>query len=158
MGLACFLWDDFGDEVEPQTPAVHSVHRRKQGVSNKLIKEQLVMIKGIGIDAVDLVRIKEIIEKKPRFAARVLTPDELAIFQQLPPKRQVEFLAGRYACKEAFAKAWGTGIGKVTFQELEILNDELGAPYVSQSPHQGQVFVSITHTDTVAVAQILLAE
>ena len=116
------------------------------------------MIKGIGIDAVDLVRIKEIIEKKPRFAARVLTPDELAIFQQLPPKRQVEFLAGRYACKEAFAKAWGTGIGKVSFQDLEILRDDNGAPAFTKSPHQGKVFVSLTHTEELAIAQVLLEE
>ncbi|MBO0449460.1 holo-ACP synthase [Enterococcus sp. MJM12] len=116
------------------------------------------MIKGIGIDAVELSRIRKIITDKPQFASRVLTPKELAIFQQLPFKRQVEFLGGRYACKEAFSKAWGTGIGKVTFQELEILPDELGAPKMTASPYIGQVFVSITHTDETAFAQILLAE
>lgn len=114
------------------------------------------MIKGIGIDAVELSRIKKIITEKPQFASRVLTQKELTIFQGLPFKRQVEFLGGRYACKEAFSKAWGTGIGKVTFKELEILPDAFGAPKMTASPHNGQVFVSITHTDETAFAQILL--
>ncbi|MDH6364881.1 holo-[acyl-carrier protein] synthase [Enterococcus sp. PF1-24] len=116
------------------------------------------MIKGIGIDALDLARVKEILENKPRFPQRVLTPAEFQQFSQLPPHRQVEYLAGRFCCKEAFAKAWGTGIGKgVGFQEIEILSNELGAPVVTQSPYKtGQVFVTITHTATVAMAQILL--
>ena len=74
------------------------------------------MIKGIGIDAVELPRITRLIEEKPKFIARILTSDEMKLFQSLPFHRQVEFLGGRYACKEAFSKAWGTGIGKVTFQ------------------------------------------
>ncbi|MDT2757395.1 holo-ACP synthase [Enterococcus asini] len=116
------------------------------------------MIKGIGIDAVELPRMEAIIKDKPRFVKRVLTLKEFGLFEALSPKRQVEFLAGRFACKEAFSKAWGTGIGAVTFQELEILNNELGAPYLSQSPHKGKSFVSITHTQDMAFAQILLEE
>ncbi len=115
------------------------------------------MIQGIGIDAVDLHRMKKLIQEKPRFITRILTPEEKNLFDKLPEKRQVEFLGGRYACKEAFSKAWGTGIGKVTFQDLEILANELGAPVVTKSPFtDGQVFVSITHTDQIAFAQIIL--
>lgn len=117
------------------------------------------VIVGMGIDAVDLPRMKAIMAKKPHFASRILTPIELALFEGLTSsKRQVEFLAGRYACKEAFAKAWGTGIGQVTFQDLEILTNSLGAPYFSQSPFSGEVLVTITHTDTLALAQVLLQE
>ena len=115
------------------------------------------MIQGIGIDAVELPRIKKLIEEKPKFISRILTPAECEIFNRLPEKRQVEFLGGRYACKEAFSKAYGTGIGKVTFQDLEILTNQLGAPVVTRSPFtQGQVFVSITHTEDTAFAQIIL--
>lgn len=115
------------------------------------------MIQGIGIDAVDLARIKKIIQEKPKFIARILTPNEQLLFDALPPKRQVEFLGGRYACKEAFSKAWGTGIGKVTFHDLEILANEFGAPVMTKSPFkEGQVFVSITHTEELAFAQIIL--
>ena len=107
------------------------------------------MIKGIGIDAVELSRIKPIVEKQGSFIQRVLTPNELTLFEKL-------FLAGRFACKEAFSKAWGTGIGKVGLQDIEVLTEKTGAPYVANSPHNGKVFVSITHTDTMAIAQIVL--
>lgn len=115
------------------------------------------MIKGIGIDAVELPRIKVIIEKKPHFVSRILTIEETQLFSGLPHKRQIEFLGGRYACKEAFSKAWGTGIGKLTFQDIEILSDEFGAPLITRSPHPlEKVFVSITHTEDMAFAQIIL--
>ena len=106
------------------------------------------MIKGIGIDAVELSRIKPIVEKQGSFIQRVLTPNELTLFEKLSTKRQIEFLAGR--------KAWGTGIGKVGLQDIEVLTEKTGAPYVANSPHNGKVFVSITHTDTMAIAQIVL--
>ena len=111
------------------------------------------MIKGIGIDAVELPRIAKIIKEKQKFIDRVLTSNEIVQFH-----RQVEFLGGRYACKEAFSKAWGTGIGKVTFQEIEILKNDAGQPVVTKSPYSGKVWVSITHTDEVAYAQIILEE
>ncbi|MFD2729911.1 holo-ACP synthase [Enterococcus camelliae] len=117
------------------------------------------MIKGVGIDAVEKERIAQIVKEKPRFAARILTSNELAYYEQLSFHRQVEFLGGRFACKEAFSKAWGTGIGKVGFQEIEVLTNELGAPIVTNSPFQsGCVHVSITHTQTTIFAQIILEE
>lgn len=116
------------------------------------------MIKGIGIDAVEIPRIKQIIAEKPTFATRILTANEQQQYQQLKGKRQAEYLAGRYACKEAFSKAWGTGIGAVSFQDIEVLTENSGAPRVTQSPFTGQVFVSITHTDELAFAQIILEE
>ena len=115
------------------------------------------MIRGIGIDAVELPRMKKIIEEKPKMITRILTVREKELFDGLPLKRQIEFLGGRYACKEAFSKAWGTGIGTVTFQDIEVLVNEKGAPIVTKSPFsEGPVFVSITHTDTLAFAQIIL--
>ena len=44
----------------------------------------------------------------------------------------------------------------MTFQDLEILTNNLGAPVVTQAPFAGQVFVSITHTEDTAFAQIIL--
>lgn len=116
------------------------------------------MIKGIGIDIVELSRIEKIIENRSSFVKRVLTENEMELFQQLSKRRQVEFLGGRFCCKEAFSKAWGTGISGVGFQEIEILKDENGAPKVTRSPHTGRVFVSISHTETTAIAQIILEE
>lgn len=114
------------------------------------------MIVGIGIDAVELERMEKIIQRKPQFITRVLTEKEQALFAAHSAKRQVEFLAGRYACKEAFSKAWGTGIGEISFQELEILRNEKGQPIFTQSPFEGQVFVTLTHTDTIAIGQVIL--
>ncbi|OJG17999.1 holo-[acyl-carrier-protein] synthase [Enterococcus canis] len=116
------------------------------------------MIKGIGIDLVELERIADIIQNRPSFIQRVLTPKEYETFQGLTPKRQIEYLGGRFACKEAFSKAYGTGIGAVSLQEIEILTNKRGAPQVTRSPHKGPVHVSITHTDTLAMAQIILEE
>lgn len=114
------------------------------------------MIVGIGIDAVELHRIEEIIDKRPKFVERVLTPEELSIFTTLQRKRQVEFLGGRFACKEAFSKAYGTGIGEVGFQDIEILPKKNGRPVIHQSLFDGFVHVSITHTDKEALAQVIL--
>ncbi|MGC6767372.1 holo-ACP synthase [Enterococcus sp. LJL128] len=116
------------------------------------------MIRGIGIDIVELSRIEKIVEKQSSFIKRVLTEKELELFQSLSYRRQVEFLGGRFCCKEAFSKAWGTGISGVGFQEIEILKNAAGAPEVTKSPHKGNVFVSISHTETMAVAQIILED
>lgn len=115
------------------------------------------MIEGIGIDLVELSRIRTIIANNPKFIQKVLTVKEFAHFEQLSDHRKVEFLGGRFACKEAFAKAYGTGIGKISLADIEVLPDKVGRPVVTQSPFtNGQVHVSITHTHDYAMAQILL--
>lgn len=114
------------------------------------------MIYGIGVDIVEAERIEEIILKKPTFISRVLTPKEQECFKHLKGRRQVEYLGGRFACKEAFSKAYGTGIGKVGLQDIEILSLPTGQPIVTASPFDGQVFVSISHTDKCIIGQIVL--
>lgn len=116
------------------------------------------MIVGIGLDIVELSRIRDIVTNKRSFVERVLTDKELEIFDNLKYKRQVEYLAGRFACKEAFSKAYGTGIGKLGLQDIEILTADSGQPIITKSPFHGTCHVSISHTDTVAVAQIILED
>lgn len=118
------------------------------------------MIKGHGIDIEELSSIREIFLRKPQFAERVLTSKEMERFSNLSEKRKVEYLAGRWSAKEAFAKAWGTGIGSgLSFQDLEILTDEKGAPVVTKSPFQsGKVWVSISHTGSLVSASVILEE
>ena len=70
------------------------------------------MIKGIGIDITELGRIKKILERQPRFPERILTENEIERFEKLKGQRKIEYFAGRFAAKEAFSKANGTGIGK----------------------------------------------
>lgn len=115
-------------------------------------------IKGVGIDAVELSRIQEAMEKTPHIVQRVLTPEEQAVFDTLSEKRQVEYLAGRFAAKEAYAKALGTGIGKnVSFQDVMVLNDPKGQPKLRTS-NLDQAQISITHTTKDAYAVVIIEE
>lgn len=92
------------------------------------------MIKGIGMDLVELDRIQNSMKKNNRFVDRILTHNEKNVFTQLQnDRRKTEFLAGRFAVKEAFAKATGTGIGKLSFQYIEVTvdkNGEIGRAHV----------------------------
>ncbi|WP_100486029.1 holo-ACP synthase [Sporolactobacillus pectinivorans] len=111
------------------------------------------MISGIGLDITELDRIRKHINDDT-FIRRVLTPEERECFGTLGEKRKTEFLAGRFSAKEAYAKARGTGIGgDVSFQDLTILNDPSGKPYLrNSSAGEERVHLSITHTDQTAAA------
>jgi len=125
------------------------------GVSQLLLTKMIV---GHGIDIEALASIQNAVKKRKGFAQRVLTDKEMERFSSLKGRRQVEYLAGRWSAKEAFSKALGTGIGKLGFQDLEILNNERGAPYFSKSPFSGKVWLSISHTDQFVTASVILEE
>ena len=125
------------------------------GVSQLLLTKMIV---GHGIDIEALASIQNAVEKREGFAQRVLTEKEMERFSSLKGRRQVEYLAGRWSAKEAFSKAIGTGIGKLGFQDLEVLNNERGAPYFSKSPFSGKVWLSISHTDQFVTASVILEE
>lgn len=124
------------------------------------VKKVIFVIKGIGIDIIELNRIEKSIQKNERIVERILTKKERERYEALSNKRrQVEFLAGRFAAKEAFAKAKGTGIGKLSFQHIEIIANEQGAPKIKAKGHSSEkLFVSISHSDTYAIAQVIIAE
>ncbi|WP_147804454.1 holo-ACP synthase [Alkalicoccus halolimnae] len=112
------------------------------------------MIRGIGIDITELDRIGKI---SARLAERVLTKSEKEIYAELPPKRRTEFLAGRFAVKEAYAKACGCGIGsRLSFQDIELSNDELGKPVLQAVGENDTVHVSISHSREFACAQVII--
>lgn len=115
------------------------------------------MIRGIGLDIIELSRIKEAMDRSEKFQNRILTKKELHVFNELSDSRKVEFLAGRFAAKEAFSKARGTGIRKdCTFGQIEILNDPLGKPILYFDGEEVNGFVSITHSREYAAAQVIL--
>jgi holo-[acyl-carrier protein] synthase len=114
------------------------------------------MIAGIGLDIVELSRIALLLEKQERFPERVLTQNEKDVFIGLNNRRKVEYLAGRFAAKEAFAKANGTGIGsELSFQDIEIQKDSKGKPFVVK-PFVDGVHLSITHSRDYAAAQVII--
>ncbi|RKV84831.1 MAG: holo-ACP synthase, partial [Neisseria sp.] len=92
------------------------------------------MIYGIGTDIVSLKRIIRLSKKFGQaFAERILTPEELLEFPQAG--KPVNYLAKRFAAKEAFAKAVGTGIrGAVSFRNIGIGHDALGKPEFFYAP------------------------
>ena len=86
-----------------------------------------VMIKGIGTDIVEISRIAALIAKRGEtFLQRVFTPEEL-----VHCGRAAHRLAGRFAAKEAFFKALGTGFRGFKWHEVQVCNGDLGAPYFS---------------------------
>ncbi|MFQ6862132.1 MAG: holo-ACP synthase [Beduini sp.] len=104
----------------------------------------------IGVDIVDLKRLN--IHNR-HFIERILTPDERELFNQKKTDQQkLEFLGGRFAAKEAYSKALGTGIGPISFQQIEVLNDESGKPYLN-APNAK---ISISHEKEYAVAFVVI--
>ena len=87
------------------------------------------MIYGIGTDLVDIERVKKILLKNRNgFVKRVLSEHEQALFANKADS--AAYCAKRFAAKEAFAKALGTGIGRVVgFQDLTVRNNENGKPH-----------------------------
>ncbi|WP_125607860.1 holo-ACP synthase [Lapidilactobacillus bayanensis] len=115
------------------------------------------MIYGIGIDLTDIPRIIQAYQRNSRFADKVLTDKELAIFQQIPnSKFQMEYLAGRFSAKESYSKAYGTGLGKIGLHDIEILDDPLGKPVITKQPYAGAAYVTISHTDALVTTEVIL--
>lgn len=117
------------------------------------------MIRGIGLDIVEISRIRKANDMSAKFKERILTPRELDVFNNLKSRRQLEFLAGRFSAKEAYSKANGTGIGKkCKLQDIEILPNEIGKPVLFYKGIETNGFVSITHSQEYAAAQVILLE
>ena len=116
------------------------------------------MIIGIGIDIVELERVEAILERQPKFVDRILTEKEKEYFLSLGDSRKIEWFAGRFSAKEAFSKAYGTGIGgKLSFQDISILPESNGKPIIQHSL-EIKAHLSITHTKQYAAAQVILEE
>ena len=88
-------------------------------------------IVGIGVDIIENKRIKNSL-KNLRFKKRIYSTKELA--QSSLSKNKVGFFSKRFAAKEAFAKALGTGFrDNLNFKDIEIFNDKMGKPYYLKS-------------------------
>lgn len=123
------------------------------------------MIYGVGTDIVNIERVAHILSKnKIGFVKRVLSAHEQALFAN--KNDNAAYCAKRFAAKEAFAKALGTGIGTiVSFQDLTVRNNEQGKPYFIPSEKLRLYLVdknikhahlSISDENTNAVAFVVL--
>lgn len=114
------------------------------------------MITGVGVDIVEIGRVARALES-PRFVERVFTPAEREVLARQP--RPDCWAAGRFAAKEAVAKALGCGLAGCPPGDVEILPDGAGAPRArllgrTAGRHEGvRLWVSISHHRTDAVAQ-----
>lgn len=123
------------------------------------------MIVSTGIDIVEVYRIAETMTRTPRFAERVFTPAERE-YCDAKGAAAAQSYAGRFAAKEAFLKAIKTGWrGKITWHDIEILNDADGVPSLNVKGEAAKILadrgaeithLSISHTAEHAVAHVIL--
>ena len=123
------------------------------------------MILSIGIDIVEVYRIRQTIARTPRFAQRVFTAEERAFCDGKGVAASQSY-AGRFAAKEAFLKALKTGWrGRITWQDIEVVSDKHGVPSLRITGEAAtilkdrgavHVHLSISHTADHAVAEVIL--
>lgn len=107
------------------------------------------MIHGIGCDIVEIERITK---KQEQLAKRVLTKNEYEQYITYSDKRKLEYLAGKFAAKEAIYKAIGKGI----LSDYEILNDDRGKP--SCMIENYTIHLSIAHENKYVIAYAICEE
>ncbi len=122
------------------------------------------MIHGIGIDIIETERVGEKIAKENGFRELVFSPGEIAYCEIKANK--YEHYAARFAAKEAFMKAIGTGwFGKIAFNEIEVVNEEYGKPAIQllgntkeflAEKNINKISVSMSHLKNVASAVVII--
>lgn len=121
----------------------------------------MCMIKGIGTDIIEIERIRSVLKRfESRFLNRIFTAKEQQYCHSY--KDPATHLAGRFAAKEAVAKALGHGFQKqLSWLSIEIANDSLGKPLVhmhgegSRLFNQAEILITISHCKAYATATAL---
>ena len=123
------------------------------------------MIVAIGIDIIEVARIREVLARTPRFRERVFTAAERAYCDSRGAVAPQHY-AARFAAKEAALKALQTGWrGGISWQDVEVASRESGAPYLVlhgpvlelfKSSGATAAHISISHTSEHAIAQVVL--
>lgn len=112
------------------------------------------MIHGVGTDLVSVKRIEDALFRfGDRFLHRVLSESEVIEYAQ--SSQPARFLAKRFAAKEAFSKAWGTGIGEaVGWHDVSVAHDARGKPLIAPSAALSEKFVK----EHIVAAHISLSD
>ncbi|HEX9093073.1 MAG TPA: holo-ACP synthase [Coriobacteriia bacterium] len=117
------------------------------------------MIKGLGVDIVEIDRMREALVRHPRMKERLFSPDERAYCDKRN-KPEVHY-ALRFAAKEAVLKALGTGFAGMSFRDVEVVRDSGGRPaprlrgraaQVAEETGVIEMHLSLSYTHTTAVA------
>ncbi len=122
------------------------------------------MILGVGTDIIEVERIRKNIESNKRFKEKVFSKNEIDYCENKANK--AESYAARFAAKEAFFKALGTGWRDgMSFPEVEIMNNELGKPQINlfgkakeiaESQKITNIHVSVSHIKEIATSVVIL--
>lgn len=116
---------------------------------------------GVGVDALEITRMRDALARTPSLAARLFTDGERATCTSECGELKAGGLASRFAAKEAVAKALGTGFRGFAFRDVEVRSDPLGKPEVvlhggaaAVAAHLGvdRVHVSLTTSAELALA------
>ena len=125
-----------------------------------------------GIDLIEINRIEKALERHgERFLKKIFSPTELERLinlkeRKVNPRLIAAELAARFAAKEACSKALGTGIGPVSWKEMEVLNEPSGKPVLRLSGKAARIAgflgytswsVSLTHSNEMAGAVVVAA-
>ena len=122
------------------------------------------MTYGIGIDIIEVERVKKLVSQKDKYLQRIFSEKEIEYCEKFKTREQ-EY-SGRFCAKEAFSKALGTGLNKdIKFNEIEIINNETGKPEIRlyggtkeyfYREELKKIFVSISHLKEYATAVVLI--
>ena len=120
------------------------------------------MIVGIGVDAVEIDRFRRSLERTPSMKTRLFTQEELEYVE--PHDDPSASLAARFAAREAVMKAMGVGLGAFEFHDVWVQRADSGRPTLAVTGRAEQIanelgvtgwHLSITHTDTTAIAYVI---
>ncbi|SFJ50515.1 MULTISPECIES: holo-ACP synthase [Terrisporobacter] len=116
----------------------------------------------IGIDIIEIERIKKALVKRETFLKKLFTDKEIELFES--KGYRAETIAGNFAAKEAISKSLGLGIRGYNLKDIEVLRDELGKPIVKTHNNLEQICknhdvleikVSISHGKDYAIANAM---
>jgi holo-[acyl-carrier protein] synthase len=124
-------------------------------------------ILGVGVDAVDVERFDQLLERRPNIAVRMFTPAEQSVTEGVANRAQM--LAARFAAKEALMKSLGVGIGAFPLWDVEVMRTpgsdaSRHAPYfvlhgqaadLAARSGVGRFHLSMSHTDDLAIAFVV---
>ncbi|ERI94335.1 holo-[acyl-carrier-protein] synthase [Clostridiales bacterium oral taxon 876 str. F0540] len=121
------------------------------------------MITGVGVDIVEIRRIKEAVERNDNFIDKLFSREEIDYLRSRGMRP--EYVAGRFAAKEAVAKALGTGFRGFSFRDIVIDRTALGKPIVvlkgkakviAQKSGDYKIHLSISHGEDSAIAYAMI--
>lgn len=119
---------------------------------------------GVGVDAVEVERVRTALGRTPSLVARLFTEGERAMCTSRCGDLKIGGLAARFAAKEAVAKSFGTGIKGFAFRDVEVVPDSRGKPEIrlharaaDTAARQGitNVQLSLTVSVELAIAQVV---